>query len=154
MWIDNATMFTLDEANRVIGAALNYAREHGYRVSVSVCDSFGHLIAHQRMDGASSETGHYSIGKAVASAGFGIASGEESTAELRTLPVALAVGSGVPLSRRRGGIPVIKNGKVAGGIGVSGAPSNEEDEHCARHGVEAVGFSAKPPSNNGSPAIK
>jgi hypothetical protein len=45
-------MLTLDEANRVIAAALNYAREHGCRVSVSVCDTSGYPIAHQRMDGA------------------------------------------------------------------------------------------------------
>ncbi|PYK21864.1 MAG: hypothetical protein DME59_20785 [Verrucomicrobia bacterium] len=137
-------MLTLDEANRVIAAALNYAREHGYRVSVSVCDTFGYPIAHQRMDGALPVTPHYSIAKAVTSAGFGIPSEEESTAELRTLPIALAVGTGMPLSRLRGGIPLIQNGKVVGGIGVSGSPSREEDEDCANRAVEAVGFSATP----------
>jgi len=137
-------MLTLDEANRVIAAALNYAREHGYRVSVSVCDTFGYPIAHQRMDGALPVTPHYSIAKAVTSAGFGIPSEEESTAELRTLPIALAVGTGMPLSRLRGGIPLMQNGKVVGGIGVSGSPSREEDEDCAHHAVEAAGFSATP----------
>jgi uncharacterized protein GlcG (DUF336 family) len=137
-------MLTLEEANRVIAAALNYAREHGYRVSVSVCDTFGYPIAHQRMDGALPLTPHYSIAKAVTSAGFGIPSEEESTAELRTLSIGLAVGTGMPLSRLRGGIPLIQNGKVVGGIGVSGSPSREEDEDCARRAVEAVGFSATP----------
>ena len=60
-------MLTLEEANRVIAAALNYAREHGYRVSVGVCDTFGYPIAHQRMDGALPLTPHYSIAKAVTS---------------------------------------------------------------------------------------
>ena len=137
-------MLTLEEANRVIAAALNYAREHGYRVSVGVCDTFGYPIAHQRMDGALPLTPHYSIAKAVTSAGFGIPSEEESTAELPTLPIALAVGTGMPLSRLRGGIPLIQNGKVVGGIGVSGGPSFEADEDCANRAVEAVGFSATP----------
>ena len=137
-------MLTLDEANRVIAAALNYAREHGYRVSVSVCDISGYPIAHQRMDGALPMSPHYSIAKAVTSAGFGIPSEEESTAELNTLPIAVAVGTGMPLSRVRGGIPLVRNGQVVGGIGVSNSPSFEADEDCANHAVEAVGFSAAP----------
>jgi glc operon protein GlcG len=115
-----------------------------YRVSVSVCDTFGYPIAHQRMDGALPLSAHYSIAKAVTSAVFGIPSEEKSTAELRTLPIALAAGTGMPLSRLRGGIPLIQNGKVVGGIGVGGGPSREADEDCAKRAVEAVGFSAKP----------
>lgn|SRR5262249_22040574 len=137
-------MLTLDEANRVIAAALNYAREHGYRVSVSVCDTSGYPVAHQRMDGALLMSPRYSIAKAVTSAGFGIPSEEESTAELRTLPIALAVGTGMPLSHVRGGIPIVQNGNVVGGIGVSGSPSFEADEDCAKCAVEAAGFSATP----------
>jgi glc operon protein GlcG len=137
-------MLTLEEANRVIAVALKYAREHGYRVSVSVCDTLGYPIAHQRMDGALPLAAHYSIAKAVTSAGFGIPSEEESTAELATVPIATAVGTGIPLSRRRGGIPLIRNGKVVAGVGVSGGPSFEADEGCARRAVEALGFSATP----------
>jgi len=137
-------MLTLDEANRVIAAALNYAREHGYRVSVSVCDTSGYPVGHQRMDGALLMSSRYSIAKAVTSAGFGIPSEEESTAELRTLPIALAVGTGLPLSRVPGGIPLVQNGKVVGGIGVAGSPSFEADEDCAKRAVEVAGFSATP----------
>jgi uncharacterized protein GlcG (DUF336 family) len=137
-------MIMLDEANRFIAAALNYALEHGYRVSVSVCDTLGYPIAHQRMDGASPLTAHYSIAKAVTSAGFGIPSEEESKVELRTLPIADAVGTGMPLSRVRGGIPLIQRGEVVGGIGVSGSPSFEADEDCAKRAVEAVQVSATP----------
>jgi glc operon protein GlcG len=113
-------MLTLDEANRVIAAALNYAREHGCRVSVSVCDTSGYPIAHQRMDGALPISPYYSIAKAVTSAGFGIPSEEGSTADVRALPIATAVATGMPLSRVRGGIPLIRNGQVVGRIGVDG----------------------------------
>jgi glc operon protein GlcG len=141
-------ILTLEEANRVIAAALNYAREHGYRVSASVCDTFGYPIAHQRMDGALPQTPHYSIAKAVTSAGFGIPSEEESTAELRISPVALAVGTGMPLSRLPGGMPLVEDGKVVGGIGVAGSPSREQDEDCAHNAVKVVGFSATPNQHN------
>ena len=138
-------MLTLDEANQVIAAALNYAREHGYRVSVSVCDASGYPVAHQRMDGALPMSSRYSIGKAIASAGLGIPSGEESTAEVRGSRVATAVGSGLPVSRVRGGLPLVRNGEVVGGIGVSSCPSFEADEDCAKHAVEVAEFSATPP---------
>jgi glc operon protein GlcG len=137
-------MLTLDEANRVIAAAVNYAREHGYRVSVSVCDTSGYPVAHQRMDGALPMSPHYSIAKAVTSAGFGIPSEEELTADVRALPIATAVATGMPLSRVRGGIPLIRNGQVVGGIGVDSSPSFEADEDCAKHAVEAAGFSGTP----------
>jgi glc operon protein GlcG len=135
-------MLTLDEANRVVAAALSYAREHRYRVSVSVCDTFGYPIAHQRMDGALPLSAHYSIAKAITSAGFGIPSELEPTAELRTLPIASAVGAGMPLTRLGGGVPLIRGGKVVGAIGVGGGPSREVEEDCAHHAVEAAGFSA------------
>jgi glc operon protein GlcG len=137
-------MLTLEEANRVIAAALNYAREHRYRVSVSVCDTAGYPIAHQRMDGALPLSSHYSIAKAVTSAGFGIPSEKASTADVRTSSIGLAVGTGMPLSQLAGGIPLIKNGEVVGAIGVGGSPSREEDEDCARYAVKAAGFSATP----------
>jgi uncharacterized protein GlcG (DUF336 family) len=43
-------MLKLAEANRAIAAALAKAKELTADISVSVCDAYGHLIAHQRMD--------------------------------------------------------------------------------------------------------
>ena len=37
-----------------------------------------------------------------------------------------------------GGIPIQASGETIGGVGVSGAPSGETDENCARAGVAAV----------------
>lgn len=75
-------MLKLAEANDAIVAVQAYARDHGYFISVTVCDSMGHLIAHQRMDDALLLSGHGSVGKAIASAGLGIPSGEESDVDL------------------------------------------------------------------------
>jgi uncharacterized protein GlcG (DUF336 family) len=141
---EQLSMLTLDEANQVMAAALSYAREHGYRVSVSVCDASGYPVAHQRMDGALPMSPRYSIGKAVASAGLGIPSGEESAAEVRGSRIATAVGAGMPVSRVRGGLPLVRNGQVVGGIGVSSSPSLQADEDCAKHAVGAAEFSATP----------
>jgi uncharacterized protein GlcG (DUF336 family) len=42
---------TLEEANRAASAALIKARETSARISVSVCDPYGHVVVHQRRDG-------------------------------------------------------------------------------------------------------
>ena len=132
-------MIKLAEANRAIVAAQKYARDRGYSISVTVCDSMGHLIAHQRMDDALLLSGYGSVGKAIASAGLGIPSGEESDVDLARSSVSGVLAHGLAVIRRPGGLPIKRGGKVEGAIGVSGAPADEQDEECARRGVEAIG---------------
>jgi uncharacterized protein GlcG (DUF336 family) len=143
-------MLTLDEANRAIDAVLKHAHEQGYNVSVTVCDSLGHLIAHQRMDGAFLRSSHGSIGKAIAAAGLGLPSGEESDQDLRRSSVSLVLATGSPVIRRAGGLPIKRGEEVEGAIGVSGAPTNEQDEESARRGVEALHLSTKKPRDSSS----
>jgi uncharacterized protein GlcG (DUF336 family) len=38
----------------------------------------------------------------------------------------------------RGGLPIVRNGKLEGAIGVSGAPGTEQDEECALAALAAV----------------
>jgi uncharacterized protein GlcG (DUF336 family) len=64
------------EANRAISAACEKAAELNESISVTVCDSSGHLVAHQRMDGVFAWASHFSIGKAIAAAECGIPSGD------------------------------------------------------------------------------
>ncbi len=132
-------MIKLAEANRAIVAAQAYARNHGYSISVTVCDSMGHLIAHQRMDDALPLSSYGSVGKAIASAGLGIPSGEESDVDLERSSVSGVLAHGLAIIRRPGGLPIKRGGEVAGAIGVSGAPTDEQDEECARRGIEAIG---------------
>jgi hypothetical protein len=89
---------TLSEANQLIDGALARARSIAAHVSVSVCDPSGHLIAHQRMDGAPTGASWGSIGKAVASAQEGHPSGE-ALAEFKHFPAtALATAMELPIS--------------------------------------------------------
>jgi len=136
-------MLKLAEANHAIVAAQAYARDHGYLISVSVCDSMGHLIAHQRMDDALLGSTHGSIGKAIAAAGLGIPSGEESDVDLPRSLVSVILATGAPIIRRVGGLPIKRGEEVEGGIGVSGAPTNDQDEKCARRGIKAIGSCGK-----------
>ena len=132
-------MLKLAEANRAIAAALAYARDRDYFISVTVCDSMGHLIAHQRMDEAILLSSYGSFGKAIASAGLGVPSGEESDVDLVRSSVSGVLAHGLAVIRRPGGLPIKREGKVEGAIGGSGAPTDEESEECARRGLEAIG---------------
>jgi uncharacterized protein GlcG (DUF336 family) len=125
---------TLVESNSIIEAAIATACRLGISVCVAVCNRQGRLVAFQRMDGTYDEAGRSAIGKAVASAGTGQSSGE-ITGILDHPAAALVVAEGMPVSRIRGGLPILRDAEIEGGCGVAGAPSDELDEECARAGI-------------------
>jgi glc operon protein GlcG len=128
---------TLAEANTIVAAAK--ARQLNIIVNVAVCDDQGHLISFNRMDRATAEGGRFAIGKAVASAGTGLRSGELVN-RVDHPPVAGAVAEGVTVLHVRGGLPIFRSGRIEGGCGVSGAPSHhDQEEACALAGIASFG---------------
>ncbi len=126
---------TLEDANRMIQAALAKASEIDVKVSIAVCDGGGNLIAFGRMDGASSISAVVAQGKAAASAGFGRPSGTLQ-ADSPVIQAVIAAMGGRMLPAQ-GAVPVVKDGSLAGAIGGSGATA-EQDEDCARAGLAAL----------------
>jgi glc operon protein GlcG len=130
---------TLAEANTIAAAAIARARQLNIIVNVAVCDKQGRLIAFNRMDRAAAEGDRFAIGKAVASAGTGLPSGEVAS-HLDHPPVASVVAEGVPVLHVRGGLPIFRSGQIEGACGVSGTPSHhEQEEACARAGIASLG---------------
>jgi glc operon protein GlcG len=125
---------TLTEANRIVQAALDRAREMGIRISAAVCDSGGRLIAFNRMDGAIWASAYGCQGKAIASAAFARPSGE--LAERAGTPIiqGIVAAEGGHMIPSQGAVPIIRNGVVEGACGVGGGTS-QQDEECARAGV-------------------
>ena len=131
---------TLAEANTIVAAAITEARQLNIIVSVAVCDNQGYLIAFNRMDRAYAEGGRFALGKAVASAGTGLPSGEVASF-VDHPPVAGVVAEGVSALHVRGGLPILRSGQIEGGCGVVGAPSHhEQEEACARAGIASLGL--------------
>src|SRR5262245_62719481 len=93
---------TLADANRIVAAALDKAREMNIKISVAVCDEGGRLVAFNRMDGAIWASAYGCQGKAIASVAFGRASGE------------LAERAGSPTIQ---GIPPADGGRIMPGQG-------------------------------------
>jgi len=127
---------TLDGARRVIAAALAEAGRRGTTGVIAVVDDGGNLMAVERIDGTFGAGANVSIGKARTAALFKkpTRAFEEIIAKGRTAMVALP--DFTPL---QGGIPLLADGQVVGGVGVSGAASAQEDEELALAGAAALG---------------
>ncbi|WP_454621949.1 GlcG/HbpS family heme-binding protein [Bradyrhizobium cenepequi] len=126
----------LADANRAIAAALAKAKQLDVAVSVSICDPSGRLIAHQRMDGVFAMASR--VGKAVAAAETGSPSEDNLSEITRHMHTANVTDAGGPHIRRRGGLPIIRWGKLEGAVGVSGAHTNDQDQECARAAVDSL----------------
>jgi uncharacterized protein GlcG (DUF336 family) len=134
-------MITLAEANQAIAAALARAQNMKMKIAVSVCDEEGHLVAFQRMDGAFSESIALAIGQAIAAAASRKSSGDKDDV-LDLQSVWRVAGAGLPVIAGRGGLPITRNAQRVGAIGVSGSATDQEDEQCAKAGVQALAQSS------------
>ena len=128
---------TLEEANRIIEGAVAKATDLNIRVSVAVCDAGGRLMAFQRMNNAIWAGVYGSQGKAIASAAFGRPSGELSKRANHPTPAGIAAAEGGHMIMGQGAVPIQRNGVIEGACGVGGGTA-QQDEDCARHGIEAL----------------
>lgn len=130
-------MINLNDARKIIAAAEAKAQEIGQPMNIAVADAGGNLISHVRMDGAWLGSIDISIKKAFTSRAFDI-----STKDLAANSQSGQQFFGIHASNDgkvmifAGGIPLKKDGKVVGAIGVSGG-SGEQDHTVAEAGVAA-----------------
>jgi uncharacterized protein GlcG (DUF336 family) len=130
-------MVTLSDARRVIAAAEKKAEEIGQPMNIAVADGGGNLVAHVRMDGAWIGSIDISINKAFTSRAFDIATrdlAEHSQSGGQFFGIHASNGGRVMIFA--GGIPLKRDGKVVGAIGVSGG-SGEQDHAVAEAGSAA-----------------
>jgi glc operon protein GlcG len=134
---------TLAEAERILAAAKAKVLEMGVKMSVSVVDPRGDLIAMFRTDGASWRTPPISRAKAVAAACFGRASGELTDNAMSPVFRGLMAMEGGHMIPGQGALPVYRNGELLGAVGGSGGTA-QQDEDAARAGIDAIGLSVTP----------
>lgn len=126
---------SLEEANRMLQAAIEKAQELNVGLSVAVVDAGGHLMAFNRMEGANWVTATVAQGKAVAAAGFGRPSGTlQANSPIIQTVIASQGGRMLPA---QGAVPVFRDGELIGAVGGSGATA-QQDEECAQAGVAAL----------------
>lgn len=125
----------LEGARRVIAAAQAEAKRlNAPGGVVAVVDEGGNLIALERLDGTFAAGANISVGKARTAVQFKKPTKffEDLIRNGRTPMIAL--NDFTPL---QGGIPIMVDGQLVGGVGVSGAASAQQDEELAIAGANA-----------------
>jgi uncharacterized protein GlcG (DUF336 family)/mannose-6-phosphate isomerase-like protein (cupin superfamily) len=126
---------TYDGARRAAEAANAVAAERGVEPVIAVVDAGGDLIYLLRPDGAQVASANVSVDKARTAAIYRRPSKDFEDQASNGRPSALHLARAVPL---QGGMPILKDGEVAGAIGVSGASSADEDQELAVLGSQAL----------------
>src|SRR5436190_15235050 len=134
---------TIEGAKKVIAAAVAYAKKNNAPGGViAVVDEGGNLMTLERLDGTFAAGANISIGKARTAVLFKRPTKvfEDIIKNGRTAMVTLPDNLFTPL---QGGIPIIIDGQIVGGIGVSGASSAAQDEELAIAGANVFSADAK-----------
>jgi glc operon protein GlcG len=127
---------TLDAAKKAMAAAEAEAKKNNWNVVIAIVDSASQLVLLQRLDNTQYASIDIAKGKATTSVNFRRPS--------KALEDAIAGGgAGLRLLRvdglmpLEGGVPIIVDGKIVGGIGVSGVTS-QQDAQVAKAGADAA----------------
>ena len=127
----NKHSISLELAQKMVAMAVAKASEIGVSENVVILDDGGNLKAFGRMDGAPLPTIEMAQNKAY-TALLGVST-QEFFNFIQSDPSLLA---GIPTLARMaawgGGFPIKVNGEVVGAIGLSGAPTVQNDIDCAR----------------------
>ncbi len=109
----------------------------GEPVAMAVVDDTGKLVAYAKMDNLRIFSRRHALRKAYTSAIVGMDSGahaERIHGQGRNMS-----DLGDPnLTHGQGGLVLMKDGVILGGIGVGGYPSGQSDEDLSRVGLEAM----------------
>ena len=129
------TPIGIEQAKKVMVAAEAEARKNGWQVVISIVDTGGHLVMLQRLD-AQNASVDIATGKAVTAVNFRRPTKalEDSLAPNGSALRLLALPNVTPL---QGGLPIVVDGKIIGGIGVSGVTA-AQDEVVAKAGADVA----------------
>ncbi len=132
-------MITLEEAQRILSAAEEKARQMGQPMNIAVMDAGRNLVAFHRMDGAWVASTDIAIDKAFTSAGRGLTTRKIGEMAQPGQPLfGINTTNGGRIVIFAGGIPLMRDGEVIGAIGVSGG-TVDEDEEVSEAGAAALG---------------
>src|SRR5262252_5539442 len=124
---------TYQGAMKLLHAAIAKATDMGVPQCISIVDAGGHLLAFARMDGAFSQSINTSLMKAKTAASYGRPTGDIPTG----IDLKLAIATKGKRINLPGGLPIVIDGHVIGGIGV-GSGTGEQDRQVARAALAAL----------------
>jgi glc operon protein GlcG len=127
-------VFTLEDARRVAAAAESEARSNEWKVVIAVVDDGGHLLYLQRSHDTQFGSVETAIAKAHAAVAFQRPTKASEDAVLSGRLIHLALPGVIPAE---GGVPLVRDGVIIGGLGISGVRSFQ-DGQIAQAGVNAL----------------
>ncbi len=139
MLTKNSPKLTYEGALAVSDGAARKAGEMGLAICIAVVDDGGHLLSFSRIGDAKPSSVEVAITKARSAAMRRAATGPLPNAG----EVSVLLSLGMPLASNgnltcvRGGLPIVWEGTVVGGVGIS-AGTEAQDEEVARAGVAAL----------------
>jgi uncharacterized protein GlcG (DUF336 family) len=128
---DYGPSVTVTQAKKIAAGVLAECTKNSWNVAVAVVDTHGFLVYFERMENTQTASMDIAVGKARSAATYRrptrafadvINKGGPATA---TLPGVFA---------SPGGLTIMSDGKVIGGVGVSGV-TGDQDEQCAKAGM-------------------
>ena len=99
-------------AKKIAAGVIAECQKNGWNVAVAVVDNHGGLVYFERMENTQYASNDIAINKGG--------------------PAIATLGGGLTASP--GGVPIMVDGKVTGGVGVSGV-TGDQDEQCAKAGL-------------------
>jgi glc operon protein GlcG len=128
---DYGTAINAVTAKKVAAGVIAECQKNSWSVAVAVVDNHGFLVYFERMDNTQTASMDIAIGKARSAA----------TYRRPTRAFAEVINKGGPAAATLpgvfaspGGLPIMVDGKVTGGVGVSGV-TGDQDEQCAKAGL-------------------
>jgi len=130
---------TLELAEKIAKAALEKSKEFKRPMSVSVVDESGRMVYYSRANGAGFFTFDTSRAKAMAAASFKRSTLDITEQKDRNPLLWYSLPSVIPAQAlpSPGGIPIWKDGRIIGAIGIGGG-SPDEDNACCEAGAAVI----------------
>ena len=127
---------TLEQAKKAMAGAEAEAKKNNWPVVITILDSGGNLVMSQRLDGAQFGSVEVAREKAYSAVAFRrpTKAFEDAVAQGGSNLRILRLTGAMPLD---GGWPIVVDGKIVGGIGVSGV-TGAQDAQIGKAGVDAL----------------
>jgi len=126
----------VDLAKKIAAGAAAESKKNGWRMAIAIVDNHGFLVYYERMDDTQTASVQIALDKAKTAATFRRPSKAFEDGIAKGRVALLGLTGATPIE---GGVPIMSGGKVIGGVGVSGANS-DQDAQAATAGLKAAGL--------------